>query len=599
MQTNPKIKCLLLLSSPKERYQLNDAIKEVCNDLDIKLGTIDEIITPKPTRIAPDLVYEIAKYDLVIVDLSYKTSKVFYELGISRTLDKPTIVLIHEEDNINIPVDLRSVYFIQYRLSESGIKSFKDSLNHLLLNFIKEPRRFRSTLPTTRFPYFPYGIDLDRLEPREFENLCFELISQMGFRKVSWKEDIKEFDIIATLPKKDPDGYEYQELWLVSTGRHFSLKMLDIAINDPEYFFHRIFRFSEGFEELFLKFKIRPDLPITLLLILREEGPPIEVISSRFERQFRKRPFPFSFRVRWWDQSYLTNLVRQYPQIAFKYFSEEGRAKSKYRKSPEELYNENVTLSENLIVTKSQLEEEKKKRFIAERDAAWKDVAFKAAHKLGNPIDAIDTFLQSLKRRIHNNRKDEALQIANEMDTCAEEAKAVIAQFKSLTKSQEISPRLVEIFPLIQHACKTAEENGVKVTIVIMKNCPQVMLDPDRMSECFNELVANAMHWFDKDEKKISVIVRRVLRKDLPEGLDSNIKYLKIIFNDNGCGVPLENKDKIFAPFVTTYTHGTGLGLSLVRWIIEGHGGRIYENGKLGEGASFEIYIPILKKEGV
>jgi len=202
-----------------------------------------------------------------------------------------------------------------------------------------------------------------------------------------------------------------------------------------------------------------------------------------------------------------------------------------------------------------------------------------------------------LKRRIESNRNDEALQKANDMEASIEEAKAVIAQFKSLTKVDEIAPRPIELLPLIQQACKAAEENGINVNIQTIENIPQVMADPDRISECFNELVANSLHWFDKPEKKISVNVYKLSKKDLPEILDKTQGYLKIRFEDNGCGVLLENKEKIFAPFYTTHPHGTGIGLSLVKRIVEGHGGQIYENGKPGEGASFEVYLPIAKKK--
>ena len=73
---------------------------------------------------------------------------------------------------------------------------------------------------------------------------------------------------------------------------------------------------------------------------------------------------------------------------------------------------------------------------------------------------------------------------------------------------------------------------------------------------------------------------------------------MKIRFEDNGQGVELKDKETIFAPFYSTYPHGTGLGLSLVKWIVENHGGIIYENGKPGEGACFEILLPIAKKKG-
>jgi signal transduction histidine kinase len=66
-----------------------------------------------------------------------------------------------------------------------------------------------------------------------------------------------------------------------------------------------------------------------------------------------------------------------------------------------------------------------------------------------------------------------------------------------------------------------------------------------------------------------------------------------IHFKDNGLGIKIENKEKIFDAFVSTRNHGTGLGLALVRRIIEGHGGAVSEIGIPSEGADFEIYLPL------
>lgn len=134
------------------------------------------------------------------------------------------------------------------------------------------------------------------------------------------------------------------------------------------------------------------------------------------------------------------------------------------------------------------------------------------------------------------------------------------------------------------------------MSIPVINNLPQVMFDPEKMAECFNELVSNALHWFDKSDKKIIVKIEKISKIDLPEGLNKEQQYLKVDFEDNGCGVPFEKKEKIFAPFYTTDPHGTGLGLSLVKWIIEVHGGQIREIGKPGEGANFEMYLPLAKK---
>lgn len=595
----PKIRCYVIIPFDKEFHPLKDAIRAACKEVGARL-TLPEQIAARPLPIADQIYSEIARCDVIIADVSRPNPNIFYEIGLAHALGKPAVFLIQEGAG-EVPLNLRNYSYLQYVMTSKGLAEFQHMLRRILEDFIRSPRRFRPLLPfPARFVHLPYIVDLEKLDPREFENLCFELIAQMGFRRVEWGKEFREIDVVATLPKKDPDGYEYQELWLISMGRRAPAEMmLEMAVMDPEHLFHRMLRYPERIEELFSRYKIRYDVPITILLILRREGPPPEFFDHelrRMERRLKERPYPFTVRVRWWDQSYLTNLIQQYPQIAFKYFSEEERIKSKYRKTPEEMYKENVLLNERLQITLSALEEEKRRRFIAERDAAWKDVAFKAAHKLGNPIDAVDTFLQSMKKRLQNNRHDEAIKIANEMESSIEESKKVIAQFKSLTKAQEITLRPVDLLLTIQHACKTAEENGVTVSVQTIENCPQVMIDPDRITECFNELVANALHWFNKPDKKIAVNIVKPSKKELPDTLDKTHGYLKIHFEDNGCGIALENKEKIFAPFFTTYPHGTGLGLSLVKSIIEGHGGHIYENGKPNEGASFEIYLPIAKK---
>ena len=115
------------------------------------------------------------------------------------------------------------------------------------------------------------------------------------------------------------------------------------------------------------------------------------------------------------------------------------------------------------------------------------------------------------------------------------------------------------------------------------------------MNEVFDELVKNSIHWFDKDEREICVVIERIHKKETPPDLDSSERYLKIMFKDNGEGIPISNKDKIFAPFYSTYPHGTGLGLAIIKYIIEAHGGTIYERGNYKEGAEFVIFLPLAK----
>jgi signal transduction histidine kinase len=67
---------------------------------------------------------------------------------------------------------------------------------------------------------------------------------------------------------------------------------------------------------------------------------------------------------------------------------------------------------------------------------------------------------------------------------------------------------------------------------------------------------------------------------------------MEVVFHDSGPGVPQENKERIFTPFFTSRVRGMGLGLSIVKGVVEAHQGFIRETGGPGEGARFVIFLP-------
>jgi signal transduction histidine kinase len=533
----------------------------------------------------------IAGADFVVADITGSEPSVFFELGLARALDKPSFLLTQGPVGVlpaGCAVELSAV--LHYRASRAGLKRLHKDIGFALREFRRFPRRPRF-LPGAR-ARDPFDVDWEQLSREDVENLCLELLTQLGFRRLEWEKETPEIDVVAELPKKDPDGFEYRELWLVSLGRNAPPGVLmDMLVHDPEHFMHRVFRYSERFGPLFKRQELG-DVPVTLLIITLAKLPLQSELFS-LEERLRRRPFARTTpRIRVWDKAYLTGLVYQFPGIGFKYFSHEGRAQSKLRKTPEEIYRENLDLNRSLIVLKAELQDEKDRRVRAERDAVWKDISFAAAHKMGNPIFAIETNLDPLQRRTEDGRVSEAVTVINSIRTSVEKAKGIVEQFKSLTVAQQIKPVPTKLRPLLEGACSVATGKGVACLIT----CPpdlQVLGDPDRLGECFDELVGNAMHWFDKPERRIAVDVSLPAPGALREQLDSAASYALVHFRDNGPGVPLENKNKIFDAFFSTYHHGTGLGLALVRRIVEGHGGSISECGLPGDGADFEIYLPL------
>ena len=585
----PRLRCFLAIPQSPEYQSIAKAIT----------GGIEEagfrIVRPDRDSLFPGaapqevVVGDLARADCVVADVTGFNPNVLFEIGVAQAMGKGLLVLVQEDAASGMPSDLRGCPFILYdrkRLGEFARRIAKS---------LKELRRFPRMSRSIQSPRFatPFFVEWERLDFAEAENLCRELLAQLGFRRLDWDKEAREFDLIAELPRKDPDGYEYRELWLIAMGRHAPPDMLlHMASRDPEMLVRHLWRYPVG------SLRGPFDGPVTILIILlRGEGAYREVdeLKERLERLERKGARQPSVRIRVWDREYLTLLVQRFPQIGFKYFSDEARSRSKYRKTPEELYKENVELANRQAKLIAELEDEKNKRVRAERDAVWKDISFSAAHKIGNPIFAIETDLDPLQKRVNENRANEASQVIGNIRSSVDKAKAFVEQFKSLARSQEIKTLPMPLLPVLEDACKLARNSEVICDI----KCPADLMvqgDPERLSECFEELVANSIHWFRTPDKKIDIEVAESVPSRLPHVLDANRTYAQIHFRDSGCGVPLKNKSTIFDAFFTTQDHGTGLGLALVRRIIEGHGGTIEETGDPNQGADFEVYLPVPEK---
>ncbi|HVI80633.1 MAG TPA: GAF domain-containing protein [Candidatus Acidoferrum sp.] len=230
----------------------------------------------------------------------------------------------------------------------------------------------------------------------------------------------------------------------------------------------------------------------------------------------------------------------------------------------------------------------------AQPDAVWKEISFSAAHKIGNPIFAIETNLGPLEKRVAEGRTTEAQDVIDDIRVSVEKAKGIVGQFKSLSRAHDVKPTPTLLRPILEEACAaTGHRNAV--TVIDCSETIKVLGDVRRLTECFDELVANALHWIDSAQGQIRIAVSEA-ELPLPGELDANRPYLRINFRDNGPGVPAKLKNQIFDAFFTTHKQGNGLGLDLVRRIIQGHGGAIAEKGVPGEGADFEMYLPSAKQ---
>jgi signal transduction histidine kinase len=592
----PKYRCFLAFPHAREFTVVREAVVKGVADAGYKTVSPDQRPVLPGSSIRDAIIGELARADCIIADITDRNPNVYFELGLAQAMGKGLLIIAHKRSIQSIPFDVREFQVLVYDDSPKSHSELSKKIGASLQEYRQSPQRSPVLRGLTQSP--PFFIDWERLDRSEVENLCRELLAQMGFQRLEWGKITPEIDLVAELPRKDPDGFEYRELWLISMGLHAPIELfLDMAMSEPDYFFHRVMKYSDNFEKSLTR---GSEAPITFLVILSQEFREPGEMERLFERLDRRRmkrgSLGYNLRFRIWDQTYLTSLVHQFPQIGYKYFSDEGRIRSKTRKSYEDLYRENSDLVVRQAKLIADLEEEKNKRVRAERDAIWKEISFSAAHKIGNPIFAIETDLDPLVKRIREHRAPEAVEVVGNIRSSVEKAKAFVEQFKSLARSQEIKPNSTLLLPLLTDAIKSLANSGIVCHI----DCPPdlvVWADSDRLSECLDELIANAKHWFDKPEKKIEFKAVFPVPEPLPSFLDTDSKYVLLHVKDNGCGVQVTNKQKIFNAFFTTYDHGTGLGLALVRRIIDGHGGGILESGIPGQGADFELYLPTPPQE--
>jgi len=138
----------------------------------------------------------------------------------------------------------------------------------------------------------------------------------------------------------------------------------------------------------------------------------------------------------------------------------------------------------------------------------------------------------------------------------------------------------------------------VELDLQLGESLPPVEADPKKLKRCMTELIENSIN-FQEEGGRISVsssIGKHSAKKWLKPGGDP-ANYVQVRFEDTGPGVKREDKARIFNPFHTSRAKGMGLGLSIVKSIIEAHDGVIFEDGTPGKGARFTILLPYQKKD--
>jgi len=218
-----------------------------------------------------------------------------------------------------------------------------------------------------------------------------------------------------------------------------------------------------------------------------------------------------------------------------------------------------------------------------EQAAIWGGLARETAHQLGTPISSLMGWLEVLENR--NSDKDMA-SIHIEMQRDLERLGKVTSRFGKIGAKPKRG--LIDIAYIIHEVILYFQKRmPPKVEIIFQpKQVPKVIANEDLLQWVFENLVKNSLDALNKKRGMIRINTR----------FDAKKNQLVITYKDNGRGILKKDRKKIFAPGYTTKKHGWGLGLTLVKRIVEDyHDGAIRIVETSPAGTTFEICLPVEK----
>ena len=229
------------------------------------------------------------------------------------------------------------------------------------------------------------------------------------------------------------------------------------------------------------------------------------------------------------------------------------------------------------------LEESAQKLASSEREQAWREMAKQVAHEVKNPLTPMRLSVQSFQRmfdpkdpEIHKKVDEYSKTLIQQIDTMSKIAEA----FSNFAKMPAQNLEQLDIVEVVERALEIFPSENIKFSATSSEII--AIADKDQINRIVNNLVKNAIQ--SVPESKIPDIEVELSEKD---------EHVYIKVKDNGSGIDDTISQKIFEPKFTTKTSGMGLGLPMIKNIIETYNGSISYDTTKGEGTVFVVSFPI------
>lgn len=241
------------------------------------------------------------------------------------------------------------------------------------------------------------------------------------------------------------------------------------------------------------------------------------------------------------------------------------------------------------------LDRQNKDLIISERNSAWSDIAKKIAHEVKNPLTPIQLAAERLKRKYKAEIRSDPETFIKCIDTIIRQVSHIenlISEFSAFARMPEANMEPVNMNQLARDAVFMQNQAAPDIRFQIKASHPFIIwhCDSHQMSQVLTNLLQNAVNAIREreDPNKPTQDVGAIV-VDL--ALQEN--RLFIVIEDNGPGFPVEKRERLFEPYYTTRTKGTGLGMSIVLRIVSEHTGTMELKDAIGHvGARVEISLP-------
>ncbi len=218
----------------------------------------------------------------------------------------------------------------------------------------------------------------------------------------------------------------------------------------------------------------------------------------------------------------------------------------------------------------------------SERESAWREMAKQVAHEIKNPLTPMKLNLQYLQRIVGEEGidfkekfKGVSSSIIEQIDTLAH----IAGEFSNFAQMPKVVLQTVNLNEVIESSMQLFKnEEHIQIAFNAYANPVLVIADKEQCLRVFNNLIKNAVQAIPESKKGLIEI-------SLSEAFGSILVSIK----DNGTGIADNMKEKIFVPNFTTKTTGTGLGLAMVKNIVNSFNGEIWFESSENEGTTFYL----------